>query len=79
MTCSRKLVFVELFARLEEALFLHITKQPKLTSCEPWQPLKKSREAQSCGFGVPLASRATGESTDSSRIRDVDGAPKTLL
>jgi hypothetical protein len=43
------------------------------------RPLKKSREAQSCGFGVPLASRTAGESTDSSRIRDVDGASKTLL
>jgi hypothetical protein len=42
-------------------------------------PLKKSREAQSCGFGVPLASRTAGESTDSSRIRDADGASKTLL
>jgi hypothetical protein len=43
------------------------------------RPLKKSREAQSCGFGVPLASRTAGESTDSSRIRDADGASKTLL
>jgi hypothetical protein len=43
------------------------------------RPLKKSREAQSCGLGVPLASRTAGESTDSSRIRDVDGASKTLL
>jgi hypothetical protein len=49
------------------------------TVASPSRPLKKSREAQSCGFGVPLASRTAGESADSSRIRDVDGASKTLL
>jgi hypothetical protein len=49
------------------------------TVASPSRPLKKSREAQSSGFGVPLASRTAGESADSSRIRDVDGASKTLL
>jgi chemotaxis protein CheY-P-specific phosphatase CheC len=64
-----------LFSALDEAFSDATTKNSNV----PSRLLKKSREAQSCGFGVPLASRTAGESTDSSRIRGVNGASKTLL